>query len=49
MFFNVPGQKDDLKVECLFDDPDTIASLREEQEYTIVGKVEASRRARGSS
>ncbi|HEX3146927.1 MAG TPA: tetratricopeptide repeat protein [Gemmataceae bacterium] len=47
VFFNVPGQKDDLKVECLFDDPDTIAALTEEQEYTIVGKVEKFKPGKG--
>src|SRR5262249_20844189 len=36
----MPGGKDDFKIECVFNDPDMAENIAAESEYMVVGKVQ---------
>lgn len=40
VYFDIPGGKDDLKIECVFSDPDMAEGINTDSEYFIVGKVQ---------
>jgi tetratricopeptide (TPR) repeat protein len=47
VFFDVPGGKEDLRIECLFDDIDVVSGLKLDTEYWVVGKVQKYRPGKG--
>ncbi|HJZ91605.1 MAG TPA: tetratricopeptide repeat protein [Gemmataceae bacterium] len=47
VFFDVPGQKEDLRIECQFDDPEMALGLNLDNEYWIVGKVQKYKAGKG--
>ena len=47
VYFDVPGQKEDLRIECVFEDPDLVLGLKGDVEYTIVGKVDRFKPGKG--
>lgn len=47
VFIDVPAPKDDLKIECQFQNPDDIDGIKEETVYLVIGKVDRYRPGKG--
>ena len=47
VFFDIPHQKDDLKIECQFEDPELADNIKPDTEYAIVGKIDRFKPGKG--
>jgi tetratricopeptide (TPR) repeat protein len=47
VFFDVPSPKGDFKIECVFEDAETIDAIKEDSEYLVVGRVDRYKPGKG--
>jgi tetratricopeptide (TPR) repeat protein len=47
VYFDIPNQKEDLKIECQFEDPEIAENIKPDVEYAIVGKVDRFKPGKG--